>query len=137
EMHVFVYLSPGEAVVVPGRAFESERAFDDFQETARRYYKAAGRQGAGGGRDLGRCRRRSARQASRRSGRCPGPKTRSTSRASRKPTRWIARRALPRRTGVVRQHPPGGPRRRSLVLTRPRKQRQRGTCPCCRREERR
>jgi hypothetical protein len=47
EMHLFVYLSPGEAIVVPGRAFESERAFEDFCETARRDSKAAGRPGEG------------------------------------------------------------------------------------------
>ena len=37
--HLFIYTSPNQAIVVPGRAFQSEEDFEDFCKTAQQYFR--------------------------------------------------------------------------------------------------
>jgi hypothetical protein len=43
ETHLFIYLAPTQAIVIPGRAFPSDEDFDDFIDAARDYHRAARR----------------------------------------------------------------------------------------------
>jgi hypothetical protein len=43
ETHLFLYLSPTQAIVIPGRVFATEEDFDDFIDAARDYHRTARR----------------------------------------------------------------------------------------------
>ncbi len=40
--HAFLYINTATAVIVPGRAFRDDRAFQDFVDAARDYYRGGG-----------------------------------------------------------------------------------------------